>query len=730
MKNIFKFLLSSIALISFIPALNAQTTPPYTEGTGDAKGLAYSKTIDGPDNGIYTISLESFVMGEITIKQGVPADIVLVLDVSGSMNDEYQADEYEAQESTSYSYNSFGNQELYYRIDNNYYRVTRTTGSFWFSTYYALSLSVGGNTYYLKGTDIQQASLISSPGVNNQSTTIWTGVLYKKTKNGTSRLDELKSAVSGFIDIIKQNAEDSNMDNKLSIVKFASAEYYGSESSIAAGNHTYQVNTTSGLQNYNYTEVVRGWTSVRSGASSLKDAVESINAGGATAVDYGLRKAELLLADNEVNRESAKTVVVFTDGKPTHAAATEASEVEGVANDAINKAKTIKGTYAYKDANNETHNITVYSVGIFDNDGNALATGSNYSIKNYMDGVSSNYPQAASLSSPGSGSDEGFYQNAKDGDLSAIFRNIATASGGAAASLDAGTVEAIDVVSQSFDLPNGASTEIIVKFAACTGKTTIDNKEYLTFADKEEWIDNPPEGEDGHVTITITGNTVTASGFDYSEEWCGYDESVQSFHGHKMILLIPIEMADDAVGGQGVDTNGPGSGIFINGQNILQFDSPDVNLPTNIHIKKEGLSSGESAVFKIYRKHANKDGTPVSTEQWAYYKTVIVIEGINEDSTVKLRGLDPNYAYKIEEAGWSWAYDTTNPLGENNQELTEVTSDKLISNPFTFTNTLNTKGKTIIHAESAVVNDFKTSSATSIDSKNTAPKAQSSKGKK
>ena len=732
MKKIYIFLLFSIALFSFAPAIYAQkaktndtTTPPYHEGTGEAKGICYSKTIAGPDNGIYTITLESFVRGEVKITQGVPADIVLVLDVSGSMSDDYNSDVYEAQPSTSYTYNDFEDGVYYYRDNNgNYYPVTKKSRRSGNTTYYGLYYSITSsflifftqtNYYYLIGTEPTNVGESNnnypdnSSGVRSSTETIFTGVLYKKTSAKKSRIEALREAVGGFIDVIAANSESSGQDNQLSIVKFAGDYYNNNERSIAAGN------------NSGYTQVVRGWTSVKDNVQSLKNSVNAIQANGATSVDRGLKKAQYLLADLPSNRESAKTIVVFTDGVPTHYDGSSQTEVEGVANTAITNALTIKGIYAYTDEESVSHKASVYTVGVFKDDQEAIATGSSYKISDYMNYLSSNYPSAASLDNPGSSSGEGFYQNAAEGDLESIFRAIATASGGAGASLDAGSVEAVDIVSQSFELPDGEATNIEVYYAKCEG----ESGGYLTFAPESQWIPNPAEGEDGHVSITIDGNTVKASGFEYSEEWCGPDATTGGYHGHKLVLLIPIKMTEEAVGGQGVLTNGPESGIYINGKNILPFeDSPDVNLPINIHIQKVGLSTGESAVFKIYRTEANKDGTPANTN-WQYYKTVIVIEGVNEESTVKLRGLDPNYAYKIEEAGWSWAYNTTNPAGEDGNPLTEVTSDKLITNPFTFTNTLNTKGKTIIHAESAVVNDWsgQQGKQEGIDSKNTAPKA-------
>ena len=86
MKKIYNILLATFALFAFAPVINAlDDDPPYK----DEGGLCYSKTISEPNtDGVYTITLESFVTGSVTItNESVPADIVLVLDVSGSMAD-------------------------------------------------------------------------------------------------------------------------------------------------------------------------------------------------------------------------------------------------------------------------------------------------------------------------------------------------------------------------------------------------------------------------------------------------------------------------------------------------------------------------------------------------------------------------------------------------------------------------------------------------------------------
>ena len=178
----------------------------------------------------------------------------------------------------------------------------------------------------------------------------------------------------------------------------------------------------------------------------------------------------------------------------------------------------------------------------------------------------------------------------------------------------------------------------------------------------------------------------------------------------KMMLLIPIEMAEDAVGGNAVGTNGAESGIYVDGVNVCPFDIPHINLPTNLHIKKD-IADGECATFLIYRKKLDADNWETSP-----FKTVIVIGG-NNDNTVKLMGLDPTYLYKIEEAGWSWSYNLDHVEDfEGNKLKGEITSDKLVTNPFIFVN--KKKDTKIRHAESAVYNDFRASGAVEgIDSK-------------
>ena len=230
----------------------------------------------------------------------------------------------------------------------------------------------------------------------------------------------------------------------------------------------------------------------------------------------------------------------------------------------------------------------------------------------------------------------------------------------------------------------------------------------------EKDVDNEIEvalstDESGDPVIKVTG-------FDYSNNWCGIKTSgtTQTVQGHKVMILIPIEMNPDAVGGPNVATNGPGSGIYVNEddtETLIDFDSPTISLPVNIHIVKNGLRPGESAKFKITRTTL-----PVSNEsEWEYVTSVFVTNGEHTfiyeptgapvtyvrglPSTKLVEGKQVGLVYRVEEDPWSWSY--------NRSTLPQYTNTENIDNPFTFENTKkdNIDFK-IRHAESKATNTF------------------------
>ena len=754
MKNTFKYIAFGIALLASSLVLNAQGTY-HREG-----GMATSKKVTGPEGGYYTISLESFATGKTTVTEdATPVDIVLVLDVSGSMSENITSYSYTELAQQNWSYDTFGNHSYYFKDGNTYRRVRRGYDREWDwdnrKWVYDYYLYFDDNTHL--GTDQTSSSAV-----------IYSGTLYSRSQATGSKMAALKRAVGLFINAVKTNAtQDSqgkprSIDNQISIVKFAGhgnnnpAYYAGSDQYEASdgGNHR------SG--GYNYTEVVMGLTSVLNGGdSNLITAVNALQSGGATAANGGMQLALNIISHIESTRESNKVVVLFTDGQPTY----QEDFSSTVAGEAIAHAYNLKNTYS----------TTVYTIGVFGTE--------TTQIKNYMNWTSSNYPNQqgwvnnGSTTTPATGS---YYQKSDGANLDDIFSDIASASAAADATAGAST-QVRDVISNSFIMPEGDAAQITIYTSDIT-------------RNGEGWSD-PVEAEG--VTYEITTVTTTTgeqhkqlmvTGFDYTKadtynaggftitpgNWVGerYSNATTKYWaGKKLIITFRIKANDEATGGDGSSTNHPDSGIYVQKFNedgtpvlvdgkpvyekVNQYDVPHTDLPLLIKIKKDGLRTGESATFQLLRirpKGWNNDGATLAEKMknveynaigkpkpgthdfvdhitkpdgtikqldeddpvdyllgcgWEDWSKVILTnkKGDQADVEKELYGLDPSWIYMVIEDDWGWAYEL------NGTASHQTTSDYEL-NPFEFHNTprtVNLEGTPIVkHAEAVTINHFKT----------------------
>ena len=720
MKKIFKFITVGIALLAGTVAANAQTW--NTEG-----GVSTAKTVSAPDeNGLYTITLETYATGESSITEtGIPVDIVLVLDVSGSMNDNMTSYTYTARASQGYSYDNYPYTTLYYKhTDGEYYAVTcQRTGGYG-NRRYNMHFTANNNvTYYLSGSGITT----TNPNVSGSGTTIWTGVLYSRSSNTQTKIAALKSAVTAFVNEVHHNSlydtkgklRDTPLDNQISIVKFAADRYCNANGQsmgqpytytgqyanvITPGNHRGAKNNN----NYNYTEVYKGFTDVSTNAGVSALSTAAINEGGATAADFGMQKAIYLLQTVQ-NRASNKVVVMFTDGEPNHSSGWDSS----VASTTINLAHDIKTTYG----------ATVFTVGVFE------SISSN--LENYMHYTSSNYPDATGMGNPGSGSDKGYYQNASNADLASIFKDIASSASQSDATVNAST-QIRDVVSNSFILPEGASADDVTFY-------TMDITE-----DGNGWENKKTPAGVTAVYKTATGSDgverkmLSVEGFDFTKDDIkdagGFTtrENMGNFvgerfkpdgstfwAGRKLVIEFKVQANGQATGGSGSATNHSDSGVYVYNPdtdtytNINSYPVPHTTLPMIIKIKKDGLRHGESATFEIHRCEPLKDDDgnilynaigkprPDTTTDKNWSKVILTNKGADGDPVEKvLMALDPNYVYRIIEDDWAWSY-TLSGSG------TTLTTSEVEVNPFIFHNT--EKEGVVKHAEAVSINHFATS---------------------
>ncbi len=86
-----KRLFASVLALFLLLSCAALPTPAYAEGEeAPSNGLELSKTVVANDDGTYTITMESYTTGTVTSSTKIiPVDIVLVLDQSGSMADDF-----------------------------------------------------------------------------------------------------------------------------------------------------------------------------------------------------------------------------------------------------------------------------------------------------------------------------------------------------------------------------------------------------------------------------------------------------------------------------------------------------------------------------------------------------------------------------------------------------------------------------------------------------------------
>ena len=772
MKKIFSILLTTIVALSFAPVVSAQYSIDdfIKEKYGsDAtivfhhdevklpadKHFGYSKGISSPfSDGNYWIKLESFATGSAE-QEVKPADVVLVLDFSGSMNSNYKTgNHYDvvlgSNGGFAYS-NTFwtataATGQRFYKTDGHYYQVKRdreATGGtyvdgggtereeFWQYLYF----DKDGIRYFLDGMNVVTTMPKKYTNANNNAI-IWSGALYEyKNFNTTgssggntwTRLRELRSAVAEFIDILYRNDNEygsTPLGNRLSIV-------------------TYQTSSASRL--------ISGWVPVTNADGSrdetLLKALAGKSASGATPTDKGMTEAVNVLSGIPSTRDSKRTVVLLTDGLPGNVSSWTDANCMPTATGCISQAYLAKQNYG----------ATVFSVSIYPG---TYTEG----MTTFLECTSSNYPNANPANSNSFEpkgdrlpDDKAIYTKINPTSLTDLFAEIASMSGGSGANLTSAS-STVDIISHSFKFPDNFDASQVKIFTA--GLLTINNlgeanEEYVfgeeilsgfspdkykvyhptTGAYMGEYFVDEHQGDGIHgeglkaEIVTMNGEPgIKVTNFDYKNNWCGpvkdKDGNISYYTGHKIIILIPIQMNPDAIGGPNVETNGDHSGVYLNnGQSYVEFKSPTVSLPVNIYIEKAGLVGVESAKFLIERAvlpdlPAGQDDYTqadiLALTDWEYVTSVYVtnsdnyphdpdsgnplvkVKGLSATKTVN--GVQKGLVYRVSEEGWSWTYNKTG--AEYQYTITGQSN-----NPFTFTNT--SKTETVKHAESKVTNIFK-----------------------
>ena len=516
-----------------------------------------------PDGSCGHIRLETFVTGEtMTVDVHIPTDIVVVVDQSGSM-----ADAFDGTENVPYE-----QQRLY---------------------------------------ALKQA--LTSFVQNVQTDAVQTGCNHK-------------IAILGFA-----NCELNHTGGRWNNTELLSTENIVP---YASGN-----TTTSSITDGQYRDALQEVTAASIAANGRHyEAIERVQAEGATYMQYGLIMAKNVLDKrlpedkvyvdaNGQTHDRAQVVVFFTDGYPGRTATYYNTSYDYFVQTFNNNTFPLTNGTTYDNqtvadaavtAANDIKNlgVTVFTVGIFEGADPSAAfqttmqqntsTWGNVRYRYWTTGaaaangllhfISSDYGYNEVTSWSGSTTSsqntvnkfpDSKYMSASNADeLNNVFGQIAQQTGGAAIEMGVETIVQ-DAISPDFQLNFPAGTQpsnaIIAYAPKCTGK--VGNT--LQF---EEIKDNG--------TLTLTNGVVTGGGenklpaglvslvddktlqltnFNFDEMWCGEqnDHGQITYHGRKLVLMIPLVVEEDTWG-DGIPTNTPMSVIFPDGDilNPIEYNQP------------------------------------------------------------------------------------------------------------------------------------------------------------
>lgn len=697
------------------PAVN--NTNVADVGAGTESGLEVKKSLSSSEADGYKITLEAYATGsKITsaVTHDQPTDIVLVLDQSGSMKNN---------NITTYKHSetySVKNNKTYYVKNGSYYQQLYycSTCGCWRDATCTNGIISGHNA---KGTAYTPKTAANDTDSTHTQ-------FYTRTQSTTTRLTALKECVNDFIDSVEESAKgtdgvlgtDDDINHRMAIVGFASAKSGSSYENTELLSTQNVVNYGSANAN-NYKDALISVISNGEVNSRLTTAISRLDGEGDTYSEYGIDMANKIFAqyNTEADKNRNRIVVMVTDGYTAPSGTNDFKY--SMANKAIEYAEISKQTY----------NATVYSIGIFNgadssaditqnfktSDGwsdfgnaNSLTdTQEKTAANRYMHYVSSNYPNAKSLTNGGTMNNKvdpfnkgnSFYLSVNDDFvLDDIFSQIAgnITTGGSQSSL---TAEAVlkDVISLYFELeyPSDPS-EITVSTAQYKGTdpTSADSwetPEKLTDAKVE--ID----GNEGERKVSVTG-------FDYSENWVGEEtasDGKKTYRGKKLIVEIPIKVRDGFLGGNNVPTNDTKDGDTVSGiyenadsEEAIEYFTPPT---TDVTIKEVKVTANDKNVYLLGTVTADqlKDGVkvecgtvditdPSKLEDWQKDYVNINITNPTEGKD----GLKDDTTYKVSA--------TVSPKTEGNAK--EQSGEKT-AKIYVFKPTLTFKDSTVYYGDNA-----------------------------
>ena len=535
------------------------TVDPETMG---GTGLETDLKAELQSDGTYTINMGTYATSEAHKylgESGYPTDFMFVLDASGSMTNNTDYVTYQNQGNLAISRGMANNDEGYYvyvdeYIDDNgvaqpvnqFCNLDGHYSGFLINVkYWVGAVATDGNEYFLStdGKFYWRDSQITK--VSGSDTTITQSLpVYRKVT--TTRLQGMKDTVNDFITKIDANAQTYNIEHRVGIATFGSdadESYLNTGIYSTLSGTTLNQYTAEGIDASHYAAAF--YPSNHSNLHTIVNAIDTTTGDPDTFANYGMDMAVNAYAqqspafggagdryyadwtdENDILHEkNANAVLIFlTDGCPGYGGS-DSTTATTVANAAIPTSGLIKANGG-----------VVYSVQVSD------ATMDGFDMAAYMNGVSSNYPSATTLTTLGTQASSDYYvKAATDGSvdvgmaLDGVFEHIEENY------IDVGTAITLD------------EDSIVRQKLGSNFKLTDESSVTLTTSDiKEDVLGNVifegnTDATDVTYSMDVTNNTIQVTNFDYSSNY--YDKNAKEGKRLNIIIdkVLPVDNDEDTM---------------------------------------------------------------------------------------------------------------------------------------------------------------------------------------
>lgn len=656
-------LLLSLSLLVSTAIPGTLALPVYAAGDGDEKkGMEISKTAADNVDGTYTITLEAYATGEkfsTEVTKDVPADIVLVLDQSGSMTEDmntYDFRLYENKNNGDYyelRYNGGRNGNLYHKLDDGSYvtvsverhrpytytecPATWTNDDNRQNDYY----SNRENLYIKNGENYQKVELVRTGD--------WRKYTFTYTfPDGSTIVSERNATVPDFQGKGPLYVRSESQDRNTYEYTYSYTDSNGDRQEIgtSTGRDTepdfplyerFAVSSMSRLQALK--NAVSGFTNSVSGKAKGEDgilgtgddvdhrvAVVGFATGNYTndSSDYPTyENTEVFVGSTQYNynnNASSHYKEALQDmntqaGQDNVNASTDALAACGATypNYGLEMAKGILDANPVPQDEKRSRVVVLFTDGSpgwsgYESNVANAAISEAQELKN--DGVT---VYSVGIFEGADATSAGIAEGANNRQANQFMQNVSSNNGTPQdpsyylSASDADTLNDIfEQISDNIEQGGSSTTldeQAVIKdiiapqFELPAGTTVNDIKlETYRYTGENQWVEN---NDKMGAVATIKGDKVDVTGFNFSENWCGTETTngQTTYRGNKLVISFPVTVKDGFLGGNGVYTN-TSAGVYENGdatEPMFEFERPDVD----VEIKDITVTAKDKNVYLL-----------------------------------------------------------------------------------------------------------------------------------